>query len=56
MHPTSLEDDASYGEFIDYLEITIRNTEILIQHHIFAFLTPLFVQKETILQNLGVGK
>ena len=49
MYPTSLEDDASCGKFIDYLEITSRNTEILTRHHIFAFLTSfLFVQKETL--------
>lgn len=43
----SLKDNASYGKFIGYLEITIRKTEILIWHLIFAFLNSSIVQKET---------
>lgn len=33
-----LEGNANYGTFIDYTEIIIRNTEILIWLSIFAFL------------------
>ena len=37
MDLSSLEGDANYGTFIDYMEITIRNAEMLIWLSIFAF-------------------
>lgn len=43
-----LEGNANYGTFVDYMEIIIRNTEILIWLNIFAFLFSYCVQRENL--------
>lgn len=56
---TFIEDDTSNNKYIDYMEITIGNTEILIWPNIFAFFIFNLLQcakGNFILQKLEVDK
>ena len=48
-----LEGNANYVTFIDYMEVIIRNTEILIWLNFFAFLFPPVCKGKTYFTELG---